>query len=155
MAHLHHTDLQKLSVKEVQMFRDRVLRLGKSEGQSVYRGDDDSKTLHLGAFVDSGLVAIATICHESTPDQPSHTMWRLRGMATLDEFRGRGLGKSLADSCIAHAAKHGGTMVWCKARQSAVGFYRSLGFEEQGNPFPLPKYSDELYFIMQRLIGRE
>jgi ribosomal protein S18 acetylase RimI-like enzyme len=109
----------------------------------------------LDAFVDVDLVAIATICYETMPDQASATTWRLRGMATLDQFRGHGLGKSLAEGCIAHAAKHGGTVVWCKARQSAAGFYRSLGFEEQGEPFPLPKYSNELYFIMQRLIVLE
>ena len=144
---------REISPREVQAFRDLVLRLGKSEGRSVYRGDDDPKTLHLGAYVGADLVAIATICCEAMPGLLNATTWRLRGMATLDQFRGRGLGKNLAKSCISHAAKHGGTVVWCKARQSAVGFYCSLGFEEQGSPFPLPQYSDELYFIMQRLIA--
>jgi hypothetical protein len=78
------------------------------------------------------------------------TEWRLRGMATLEEFRGRGLGKRLAERCVAYAADGRGTLLWCSARIATVPFYRSLGFREQGESFRLPEYSREVYILMQR-----
>src|ERR1700743_1423967 len=104
-----------ISAEEVQAFRDKVLRLGKSVGQSVYRGDDALETLHVGAFIGDELSSVATICREAMRDRQNTDAWRLRGMATLENLRGSGLGKSLAEDCIAHAVKHGGATVWCKA----------------------------------------
>jgi ribosomal protein S18 acetylase RimI-like enzyme len=71
-------------------------------------------------------------------------------MATLVEFRGNGLGKHLAERCVAHAAESQGTLVWCSARMATVPFYRSLGFKEQGESFHLPEYSGEVYILMHR-----
>jgi ribosomal protein S18 acetylase RimI-like enzyme len=73
-------------------------------------------------------------------------------MATLEEFRGRGLGKRLAERCVAHAVDGRGTVLWCSARIATVPFYRSLGFKEQGEGFHLPEYSGEVYIVMQRLL---
>jgi GNAT superfamily N-acetyltransferase len=71
-------------------------------------------------------------------------------MATLPEYRGRGLGKQLAQRSIGYAAEHGGTLVWCTSRLATVPFYRALGFSESGHTFSLPEYSDALYIRMQR-----
>jgi GNAT superfamily N-acetyltransferase len=129
--------------------RDAVLRPGLPPGGSHYPGDDAPDTLHLGAFLGSMLVAIATLCREPISDEQSTTSWRLRGMATLPEYRGRGFGKQLAQHCIAYAVEQRGTLVWCTSRVATVPFYRALGFAESGETFSLPQYSDALYVRMQ------
>jgi ribosomal protein S18 acetylase RimI-like enzyme len=71
-------------------------------------------------------------------------------MATLPEYRGRGLGKQLAQRCITYAAEQGGTLVWCTSRVATVAFYRALGFAESSDAFSLPQYSNARYIRMQR-----
>jgi ribosomal protein S18 acetylase RimI-like enzyme len=126
-----------------------VLNAAGPPSRSIYPGDDAPDTLHLGAFVNGRLAAVATVCHESMPGTSDAGEWRLRGMATLEQFRGRGFGKRLAERCVAHAADSQGTLLWCSTRMATVPFYRSLGFLEQGESFLLPEYSGELYVLMR------
>jgi ribosomal protein S18 acetylase RimI-like enzyme len=117
---------------------------------SIYELDNAPDTLHLGAFIEGTLAAIATICFQSMPNSSDSGEWRLRGMATRDEFRRRGLGKRLTEECVAYAQSKRGSFVWCSARMSAVSFYDSLGFRAvAGEPFSLPEYSPESYIVMR------
>jgi GNAT superfamily N-acetyltransferase len=143
-------EIRRIAASDTIALRDVALRPGLPPGGSQYPGDDASETLHLGAFSDNTLVAIATLCREAMPGAQSPTSWRLRGMATLPEYRGRGLGRQLAQRCIAYAAKQGGTCVWCTSRVATVAFYRTLGFTECSDTFSLPEFSDALYLRMQR-----
>jgi ribosomal protein S18 acetylase RimI-like enzyme len=132
------------------VLRDAALRSGMPPGGSHYPGDESPETLHLGAFLDNTLVAVATLCREAMPGMQSTTSWRLRGMATLPEYRSRGLGRQLAQRCFAYAAEQRGTWVWCTSRVATVTFYRTLGFTECSDTFSLPEFSDALYIRMRR-----
>jgi GNAT superfamily N-acetyltransferase len=136
--------------RDTTALRDAVLRPGLPPGGSIYPGDGASDTLHLGAFIGSTLAAVATLCREPMPGEQSTTSWRLRGMATLARYRGRGLGKGLAQRCSAYATGQRGTIVWCTSRLATVPFYRALGFTECGEPFSLPQYSNVVYIRMTR-----
>lgn len=145
-------DVRRIAARDTTALRDAVLRPGLLPG-SLYPGDDAADTLHLGAFIGNTLAAVATLCREPMPGERSTTSWRLRGMATLPEYRGRGLGKELAQRCIAYGAKQEGTIVWCTSRIATVPFYRVLGFVECGEPFRLPQYSDAVYIRMSRSLA--
>jgi len=69
--------------------------------------------------------------------------WRLRGMATLEEYRGSGFGRRLAEHCAARATYHRDFLIWCSARMVAAPFYLSLGFEAHGEKFHLPECSSK------------
>lgn len=143
-------NIRAIAARDTTALRDTVLRPGLPPGGSIYPGDDAADTLHLGAFIGNTLAAVATLCREPMPGDQSTTSWRLRGMATLPEYRGRGLGKGLAQRCIAYGAKQRGTIVWCTSRIATVPFYQALGFVECGEPFRLPQYSDAVYIRMTR-----
>jgi GNAT superfamily N-acetyltransferase len=145
-------DIRTIAARDTTALRDAVLRPGLLPG-SVYPGDDAADTLHLGAFIGDTLAAVATLCREPIPGPRSATSWRLRGMATLPEHRGRGLGKELAQRCIAYGAGQRGTVVWCTSRIATVPFYQVLGFVECGEPFRLPQYSDAVYIRMTRSLA--
>jgi ribosomal protein S18 acetylase RimI-like enzyme len=146
--------IRHIAARDTIALRDAMLRPGLPPGGSIYPGDDAPDTLHLGVYVgasaQSTLAAIATLCRESMPGTQSTASWRLRGMATLPEYRGRSFGRQLAQRCIAYAAEQGGTRVWCTSRVATMAFYRTLGFIECSEPFALPEYSDVLYIRMQR-----
>jgi ribosomal protein S18 acetylase RimI-like enzyme len=148
----HGIALRPISIAEARIIRDRVLVAGGPASRSIYPSDDDPDTLHLGAFVNGQLAAVATICYEPMPATSNAGQWRLRGMATLEEFRRLGLGKRLAEACMAYAADHRGTLLWCSARVTTLRFYRGLSFQEQGQSFQLPEYSDEVYILMRRAL---
>jgi predicted GNAT family N-acyltransferase len=143
-------EIRRLAASDTIALRDAALRPGLPPGGSDYPGDDAPETLHLGAFSDNMLVAVATLCREAMPSTQSSTSWRLRGMATLAGYRGHGLGRQLAQRCIAYAAEQGGTCVWCTSRVATVAFYRTLGFTECSDTFSLPEFSDALYIRMRR-----
>lgn len=139
-----------ISVAEARALRAQVLCVGGPASRSIYPGDDAPDTLHLGAFVNDELAAVATVCYELMPGTSNGCQWRLRGMATLEAFRRRGLGRCLAERCLEYATDSQGTLLWCSARMTTAPFYRSLGFKQQGESFHLPEYSGEVYILMQR-----
>ena len=142
--------VRRISETAARVLRDRVLRASLPVGRNIYPGDDAPDTLHAGAFVNGLLAAVATVCRESIPWTSRAGEWRLRGMATLEEFRGGGFGSRLVELCAAHATHRRGSLLWCSARMVAVPFYLSLGFEEHGEKFHLPEYSSEDYIRMLR-----
>lgn len=64
--------------------------------------------------------------------------WRVRGMATAPEARGRGLGAQVLHELIGHARGHGATRIWCYARPAARTLYERAGFVAVGEPFDEP-----------------
>ena len=60
-------------------------------------------------------------------------------MATSEELRGRGAGKSLLNEAIALLRTKGVKTVWCNARKEAVNFYKKVGFEVKGTLFIIEK----------------
>jgi GNAT superfamily N-acetyltransferase len=129
----------------VRDLRQRVLRPHQRAEELVYPGDEAPDSLHLGAFRDDELVGIATIVREAPPGTSDPTAWRVRGMATLPEVRGKGYGAALLEACLDHASSRGGGLVWCNARATAVEFYRRFGFEVRGEPFTLPVIGAHLF----------
>lgn len=64
--------------------------------------------------------------------------WLLRGMATAPEVSGQGIGKKILYTVVKYCQQSGGTVIWCKAREGALGFYEAAGFEIIGEAFELP-----------------
>jgi ribosomal protein S18 acetylase RimI-like enzyme len=53
-------------------------------------------------------------------------------------------------SAYDHAKLAAGRMVWCSARESAFGFYRSIGFELLGELYDRADFIGERYARMVR-----
>ena len=132
-------ELRTIRAEETRPLRQRVLRPGQCLEELDYPGDAAPDTRHLGAYLDGELVGIASVYREPMPGADSQQAWRLRGMATLDPVRRTGVGQSLLEACIAHAAAHGATRLWCNARTPALEFYLALGFQTDGEEFELPE----------------
>jgi GNAT superfamily N-acetyltransferase len=105
-----------------------VLRAGLGPESVVWPGDDDPRTGHV--LVD-GLAAGSVMPQEDGS-------WRVRGMATAPEARGRGLGARVLRELVDHARAHGTTLVWCYARPAAMPLYARAGFVAVGEPFDEP-----------------
>lgn len=140
--------LKAVAAKDAQRLRDSVLRAKFTPGASVYDGDEDHGTLHIGALFGDLFVGVATVSHSPFPGGSSQQAWRLRGMAILPAWQRKGLGSRLVEACLRHANDHGATMIWCSARSEAFSFYESFGFRVLG---PLRKregYGDMEFAFM-------
>lgn len=127
-----------VSAAQVRPLRSVVLRPGVPAEKLVYDGDETPDALHLAAIVGDRIVGIASLAREPAPGRAGADAWRLRGMATLPEVRGRGLGARLLRGCFDHVRRHGGGLLWCNARVVALGFYEKLGLRREGGEFDIP-----------------
>jgi GNAT superfamily N-acetyltransferase len=141
-------EIRRITPGEVRTVRLPVLRAGLPPDSAVFDHDDDPETRHLGAFDGERLVGVATFFAEPCPGRPGVRAWRLRGMATLDDMRGRGAGSALVAEGVRIAREDGAALIWCNARVTACGFYEKLGFATVGASFDLP--ASGRHFMMIR-----
>lgn len=138
-------------VASVLPLRARIL-LDGDENASRFPRDDHEATLHLAARTPDGIVAVATICRQAFRDFPPDSAWRLRGVAVEPFMQGHGVGTRLMRACIEYAQRRDGKVVWCTARDSARGFYESLGFVASGVPLKIAARPDMVFHEMHRLL---
>jgi GNAT superfamily N-acetyltransferase len=115
--------------------RQEVLRKGIPLPYE-FHGDFDKDTQHFGYFVNENLVSVATIM-KSSHSYFEGNQYQLRGMATLGEFQGKGIGSQLLKEIIQFYTKEKADIIWFNARIKALKFYEHLGFQTIGDPFEI------------------
>ena len=98
-------------------------------------GDNDAGVVHIGAFLDGELISACLIFEEPAPWLNSRKCWRLRGMASDSNRNGLGGGTAVLAEAVRIAAGAGGEVLWCHARETAVGFYARAGWTAEGSLF--------------------
>ena len=115
--------------------RQRVLRPHQTPEQIRAQGDG---LPGIAVYEDGNVVATASVREEPMPGDPREGDWRLRGMASEPEQRGRGYGAVALRAALDYAKERGGRRVWCNARTGAIGFYEHHGFTVVGEEYDLP-----------------
>ena len=87
----------------------------------------------VGAFFDEELVGVGLVGPEGGPGR-----WRVRGMATWPEARGRGAGSAILDALIAHARAQGANELWASVRTPVRTLYERGGFRVDSDVYELP-----------------
>ncbi len=132
--------MQVLRIKPIDThpIRHKMLRPNGTIEDCIFQGDNDELTFHLGAFVDKKLVSVASFYFERNEKFPDEHQYRLRGMATLPEYQGQGLSSSLLRTAFPVIKQNQCTLLWCNAREKAIGFYEKVGFTSMGELFSIP-----------------
>lgn len=126
-----------VAAEVVRPLRAEVLRPGRPSAELIYPGDEAPDTLHAAVLLDGEVVGVASVMRYPHPRAPLADDWRIRGMASRPELRGRGIGAALLASCEAHGRGHDGVRIWCNARAGARGFYERGGFSVEGECFEI------------------
>jgi GNAT superfamily N-acetyltransferase len=132
------TTVREITALDAHPLRISVLRKGIENPDVQYPQDDDPRAFHLGVEVDADLVAVASFSPASTPHRAGQPAWQLRGMAVADDHQGRGAGSLIIDEAIRRVRADGASVLWCNARDTALGFYEKLGFSVIGDGFVTP-----------------
>lgn len=143
--------IRLIPAADTRPLRQAILRPHQRVDDLELPGDHHAETLHLGAFEDGTLVAVASFYHESMPSDPFRPDdWRLRGMAVAADRQGTGRGGRLLTRGIEELALRGATRLWCNARVAASAFYRRHGFIVHGLEFDIPDIGP--HYLMSREI---
>ncbi|WP_454801058.1 GNAT family N-acetyltransferase [Mucilaginibacter phyllosphaerae] len=123
---------------EVLPIRNQVLREGKlTLDECRFPNDEQEGAFHLGYYKDDELVCIASF-HPQGYEKFEGKAYQLRGMATAEQYRGKGYGNMLVNFAITYLRGQKANYIWCNARQKAVPFYLGVGFEVVSPEFDVP-----------------
>lgn len=136
----------RISPQDTYPLRQKMLRANGPIEECYFDGDDEDQTFHLGAFLEGKLVSISSFYFERHPEIDAIYQFRLRGMATHPEYQKKGLSASLLKTGFPIIKQNLCSIVWCNARESAVGFYEKVGFKIQGKKFNIPNVGP--HFLM-------
>ncbi len=127
-----------IPVENVLAIRNEVLREGKlTLDQCRWPSDGLQQAFHLGYYAGEELACIASF-HPQEYGDFGGVGYQLRGMATIEKYRGQGIGNLLMNFAITYLRGQKVNYLWCNARKKAVQFYQNLGFEVISDEFEQP-----------------
>jgi GNAT superfamily N-acetyltransferase len=136
--------IRAIPVADTRPLRQAILRPHQSLDELAAHEPDE--TFAVGAFDGERLISVGFVAPDGGPGA-----WRVRGMATEPDARGRGAGSAVLDALVTHARANGATRVWCNARTQARSLYERGGFTVASGEFELPQIGP--HFMMERNIG--
>lgn len=143
-------ELKEIQAKETLMIRQMVLRPGMSLNECIYDIDYQEGTFHLGVFLDEKLVSIASFSKEINYELPRVNQYRLRGMATIKEYRNLGAGRLVVEHAETMLKHLGVDLLWCNGRTGVQEYYERIGFQPYGEVFSYPPSGPHI--VMYKLL---
>lgn len=143
-------EIKEISAEETYAVRRPVLRPGMPAEECIFQGDEAPDTIHLGAFVQGRLIAVASYMHSKNPLFEAPVQYQLRGMAVLEEFQKQGLGKQLlkkGEEILNN--RFSDPLLWFNARETAIDFYKKFGYQTRGEIFMIPNVCPHIVMFRQ------
>ncbi len=124
-------EVRPVDVVLTRPLRHLVLRPHQTEADLAAHEPGDA--FAVGAFDGDALVSVGFVAPDGEPGG-----WRVRGMATAPDARGRGAGTAILAALMEHAVQRGATRVWANVRTPAITLYERAGFAVVSDEFELP-----------------
>jgi GNAT superfamily N-acetyltransferase len=119
----------RVSADQLHDLRRRVLR---NDDPAIYHPDsrdDEETSWHYGGFLGSRLVVSASFYPSAPPMNTELVSMQLRYMATDFDVQGRGYGARVLAFAEEDLRARGVEQVWANGRDTALGFYESVGWQ--------------------------
>ncbi len=133
--------VRRVPLEQTRPLRQSVLRPHETVEQMA-AGSEARDAYAVGAFEAGELIAVGQIAPDGEPGG-----WRIRGMATAPEARGRGAGTAILEELLRHAREQGAERVWCNARTPARSLYERAGMRVVSDEFELAEMGP--HFVME------
>ncbi|THE13660.1 GNAT family N-acetyltransferase [Bacillus timonensis] len=127
--------------------RHKVLRPHQPMETCMYDTDHQEGGFHVGAFYGGKLISIASFCALLNEDFSSRNQYRLRAMATHEEYRKLGAGREVVHFAESFLKDKGTELLWCMARTNVQGYYEKLGFRPYGKVFDYPPIGPHIVMV--------
>ena len=143
--------IEQVDSKKIRTLRHIVLRKGKPFSTTSYDRDKEKDTIHLACVEQKKVITCATFYPEKTNIVISKNAYRLRGMATDENYRRKGYGKKIMEKSFIELTNKKCDILWCYARIVALDFYKSIGFKTKGEKFIIGDIGEH-YYMYKRFI---
>ncbi|SNS05533.1 Acetyltransferase (GNAT) domain-containing protein [Anaerovirgula multivorans] len=144
-------EVRRIEAEMTYSLRHSVLRPHQTVEDCKYVTDHEDNAFHVGVFYQRKLVSVASFCVEKHPDFPIKKQYRLRAMATLEDFQKLGAGRSVVNYAENLIKEQGVNFLWCKGRTTVQEYYSKLGFKAHGEVFDYPSIGPHI--IMYKKLG--
>ena len=144
------TLIKEISAQETFIVRHPVLRKGKSIETCAFESDDLETTHHFGFFEGLNLIGIISLFLKTNPIFAENLQAQIRGMAIVESHQKKGFGEALVKHCEEYCISKQFDLIWFNARTAAVGFYKKMGYEIEGNSFDIPEIGEH-YLMYKKL----
>jgi GNAT superfamily N-acetyltransferase len=144
--------IRRATADEIVDLRHCVLRANLPRESAIFPGDELPTSWHFGAFDGPKAVCCATLHLEPWQSEPA---WRLRGMATDNAFRSKGVGRALlkfAEEIV--IGENPIRLFWCNARTPAARFYQSLDWKIVSDVFEIPTAGPHYVMVKRLRLGQ-
>jgi GNAT superfamily N-acetyltransferase len=136
--------VREIPIADTRPLRQQILRPHQTAAELAEH--EPATAFAVGAFLQGRLISVGFVAPEGGAGA-----WRVRGMATAAEARGRGAGTAVLDALVTHARENRATRIWCNARTPARSFYERAGFVTASDEFEVPQIGP--HFVMERNIA--
>ena len=130
-------EVKLINAEDTYGIRHKVLRPNQDLADCKFDHDHDKDSFHVGAFLEDKLISIASFYNEINSDIEGDLQYRLRGMATLEEYRVQKAGSSLIQYGEKILKERNVNVWWCNARIAVSDYYKKLGLDEKGDVFDI------------------
>ena len=90
-------EVRKIEPELTYNLRQTILRPNQAIEDSMYDTDHDDNVFHVGAFYQGKLISVASFIADNHPDFAIENQYRLRQMATHEEYRKFGAGRAIVN----------------------------------------------------------
>ncbi|WP_172370975.1 GNAT family N-acetyltransferase [Sporosarcina jiandibaonis] len=129
--------IKQINPEDTYQIRHIVLRPNQIIDECKYDDDYNENAFHLGAFLNGKLISVASYYEEQSKSFDGKVQYRLRGMATLPEFRNLRAGSALIQFAETILRDRHADLWWCNARISASSYYEKMGLSAFGDVFTI------------------
>lgn len=142
--------IQEITAIDTYPVRHVILRAGKPIESCHFVGDELPSTHHFGCFTANQLLGVISLFEVGNATFEQQKSFQIRGMAVLDSHQKKGIGEALVREAETFCKKQKTRLIWFNARTSAVGFYKKMGYEIEGNEFEIQEVDP--HFLMYKKI---
>lgn len=140
--------VSKIDATQTYSVRQMVLRPGKSIESAFFDGDQLQTTHHFGFKMLDKIVGVLSLYDKRNALFDELSQFQLRGMAVLSEYQNRNIGNQLLDFAEDYAKNLNIKLIWCNARETAIGFYRARNYHVVGDVFTIADVGE--HFVMYK-----
>ena len=132
-------EINKYKAEDLLELRKNVMRPTMKTFEDVmYDKDNHPSAIHLGVKLEGKIIACVSAYQETNPDLKEKIQYRIRALCVDENYRNRGIARSLFSKIIEEVTEKGAQAIWFTARTHLTKFYNSFGFKEYGDEFLIP-----------------
>jgi ribosomal protein S18 acetylase RimI-like enzyme len=141
-------EIKIIPFSETYSIRNLVLRPGKPLSSCYFEQDQALSTIHLGLYYKKEISAITSIYVNKNANFTTEFQFQIRGMAVLEKHQNKGFGSALMHKVEGYTKSKKAELIWFNARESAILFYKKLGYSIVGEPFIIGKIG--IHYLMYK-----